>query len=264
MEQKSAFESKERKGSMESYREMTSAYYEKWLGQDGILSRCWKGTEYVYSEQRNMVQYGYGSQFDIYALCQKDRMVVSYGDKAGSRLDRLKSAIRDAMDAEEVRRVIEEIYEHKASHNIKYVFENMGHIPSGARALTEEDYREYEAFWLKNNPGCRDTEWLREYFEEMVQAHMCVGVYADGGIVSCTDAPGMPYMGERAQEIGINTLKEYRGKGYASMACGRCISELIARHKTPLWSASADNPASRRLAEKTGFAEFADVVTVTL
>lgn len=118
---------------MESYRVVTSAYYEKWLGQDGILSHPWKGTEYVYSEQRNMVQYGYGCQFDIYALCQKDRMVVSYGDKAGSRLDRLKSAVRDARSVEEVRRVIEEIYEHKASHNIKYVFEKMPDIPMEAK-----------------------------------------------------------------------------------------------------------------------------------
>ena len=65
-------------------------------------------------------------------------------------------------------------------------------IPSGAKVLTQEDYREYEAFWRKCNPGCRDTEWLREYFDEMAQNHICICVYADDMLVSCTDAPDMP------------------------------------------------------------------------
>ena len=53
----------------------------------------------MYSEQRNTVQQGYAHQFDIYALCQKDRIVVSYGDRTGNRLDAMKSQIRDAMPA---------------------------------------------------------------------------------------------------------------------------------------------------------------------
>lgn len=98
----------------------------------------------------------------------------------------------------------------------------------------------------------------------MAQNHICIGVYADAMLVSCTDAPDMPYMGAQVQEIGINTLREYRGKGYAAMACGSCIRELTCRHKTPLWSTEAGNQASRRLAEKPGFNEFAEVVSVTL
>lgn len=247
-----------------SYRRITEAYYEKWLGQDGILSHDWKGMEYVYSRERNTVQYGYGRQFDIYALCQKDRTIISYGDRIGSSLDTLKHAIRGDMDAGDVGHAFEKIFQRKTNVNIKYVFESMQDTPSGTRILTEEDYREYEAFWRKCNPGCEDTEWLKEYFDEMTQNHMCIGVYADDMLVSCTDAPGMPYMEEQVQELGINTLKEYRGRGYASMVCGSCIRELICRHRTPLWSAEAGNQASRRLAEKLGFEKFAEVVCVTL
>ncbi len=93
---------------------------------------------------------------------------------------------------------------------------------------------------------------------------MCIGIYRDGGIVSCTDAPDMPYMGEQVQEIGINTLREYRGNGYAAMACSKCLQEMAAHHKIPLWSTAADNLASRRLAQKIGFAEYAEVISVTL
>lgn len=248
----------------EKCREATDLYYSKWLGQDGILNCDWKGIEYIYSGQRNIAQYGYSDRFDLYALCQKDRIVISYGDRAENRLDVLKSEIHKTMSAEEVRKIVEKIFWRKACDSIKFVFECMREIPSAAGVLTEEDYRDYEDFWLKCNPECSDMGWLKEYFAEMTQEHMCVGVYADGCIVSCTDAPGMPYMEEQVQEIGINTLKGYRGRGYASMACARCIREMTDRHIVPMWSTSADNPASRRLARKTGFAEYAEVISMTL
>lgn len=31
-----------------------------------------------------------------------------------------------------------------------------------ATELKEDDYREYEDFWLKCNPGCSDAGWLKE------------------------------------------------------------------------------------------------------
>lgn len=248
----------------EKYREATALYYSKWLGQDGILNHDWKGIEYLYSQQRNTVQYGYSDRFDLYALCQKDRIVISYGDRAENQLEVLKSEIHKPMPAEEVRKIMEKSFRQKACDSIKFVFESPREIPSAARVLTEKDYRDYEDFWLKCNPGCSDTGWLKEYFEEMAQENMCIGVYVDGRIVSCTDAPGMPYMEEQVQEIGINTLKDYRGKGYASMACARCIREMTDRHKVPMWSTSTDNTASRRLAGKTGFAEYAEVISMTL
>ena len=71
----------------------TCEYYSKWLGQDGILCHEFSGIQYLYSNQRNLVQYGYGNQFDIYALCCKNRAVISYGDAAADRLDAMKEAI---------------------------------------------------------------------------------------------------------------------------------------------------------------------------
>ncbi len=249
---------------MESYKQITAAYYEKWLGQDGILSHDWKGTEYVYSQQRNIVQYGYSSQFDIYVLCQKERIVISYGDGAESWIDAVKAAVRPGMSAAEIANVLEHIFDRKTDWSVKYVFNHMPVTSPEARVLEAEDYSEYEFFWRKCHPGCSDTGWLREYFDEMVQNRMCIGVCADAMLASCTDAPGMPFMEEQAQEIGINTLPEYRKRGYAALACDRCVQELLAQHKAPLWSTAADNAPSRRLAEKAGFVEFADVVAVTL
>lgn len=247
---------------MKDWGRTTCEYYSKWLGQDGILCHKFSGIQYLYSNQRNMVQYGYGNQFDVYVLCFKNRAVISYGDVAADRLDAMKEAVGGMVDAKEIGRNLERFFRCKASYGIKYVFETMPGICSEARVLAEADYKKYEAFFQNCHPG-QNTEWLREYFNEMVRDCMCVGMFADGRLVSCTDAPGVPYMAEDVQEIGINTLHEYKGRGYAAAVCSKCIEEILNHNKTPIWSTEIDNIASRKLAEKVGFTEFAEVIYIT-
>lgn len=117
---------------MKSYRETTCEYYSKWLGQDGILCQEFGGIQYLYSNQRNTVQYGYGNRFDIYALCCRDRAVISYGEAAANRLDAMKDAIGGMMAAKEIGRNLERIFCCRASYDIKYVFETMPAVPSEA------------------------------------------------------------------------------------------------------------------------------------
>ena len=210
---------------MKNFMETTCEYYSKWLGQDGILCHDFSGIQYLYSAQRNTIQYGYGNRFDIYALCQNNRTVISYGDAAVDRLDMMMDAIGSTMSVGEIGQILERIFQCRANYGIKYVFETMPVVPSEARVLTEADYKKYETFFLKSNPN-QKTEWLREYFYEMVRDCMCVGVFADDRLVSCTDVPGMPYMAGDVQEIGLNT-------------------------------------ASRKLSEKIGFTEFAEVIYIT-
>lgn len=131
----------------------TCEYYSKWLGQDGILCHEFSGIQYLYSNQRNLVQYGYGNQFDIYALCCKNRAVISYGDAAADRLDAMKEAIGGMMTAKEIGRNLERIFRCKASYGIKYVFETMPGICSEARVLAEADYKKYETFFQNCHPG---------------------------------------------------------------------------------------------------------------
>ena len=86
----------------------------------------------------------------------------------------------------------------------------------------------------------------------------------DGELVSCTDAPAMPYMADCVQEIGINTRKEYKRRGYAKQACLCAIQEIIRQKKCPLWSTEYGNIASMRLAETLGFKRFGESYAVCL
>ncbi|MDR0403307.1 MAG: GNAT family N-acetyltransferase, partial [Treponema sp.] len=115
----------------------------------------------------------------------------------------------------------------------------------------------------KNNPNCEDYSWVGEYFFELAKKKYCHGVIIDDMLVSATDAPDMPFMSGRVQEIGINTLEEYRRKGYAKTACVSVIKELLSKNICPLWSAGTGNIASDRLAYSIGFGKYADALAIS-
>ena len=66
------------------------------------------------------------------------------------------------------------------------------------------------------------------------------------------------------QEIGINTLQEYRGQNYATECCKLCIEKILQKGKTPLWSTSISNIASQKVAEHVGFLKFGEYIGMTL
>jgi hypothetical protein len=54
-------------------------------------------------------------------------------------------------------------------------------------------------------------------------------------------------------EIGIETVEQYRGKGYAEKTCARLIDYCIKRNLEPIWSCKLENQPSFKLAQKLGF-----------
>jgi len=249
---------------MMNYTEKTLEYYSMWLGQEKVLNQDIKDVKSIYFKDRNETQYGYGQPFDIYIFCYEDKRIISYGDKAKEKLEKFKNGINQGDSVEKIKSLLIDIYEKDVYHNIKYVFNELPTNNSVARVLDYFDYGIYEEFFKKCNPNCKNVDWLKEYFGEMVQEHACVGVLDGDILVSCTDAPGMPYMSNEVQEVGINTLQEYRGKGFATDVCIRCVEEILENGKVPQWSTDINNIASQKLAEKVGFVKLADVITVTL
>ncbi len=54
-------------------------------------------------------------------------------------------------------------------------------------------------------------------------------------------------------EIGVETLPDHRGHGYAQAACARLIHSCIEHDRLPGWSCRTENEASYWLAHKVGF-----------
>ena len=56
-------------------------------------------------------------------------------------------------------------------------------------------------------------------------------------------------------ELGIETLPEFRGKGFARLTCFFLIDYCIENNYEPIWACSLENIGSYRLAESLGFEE---------
>lgn len=54
-------------------------------------------------------------------------------------------------------------------------------------------------------------------------------------------------------EIGIETVEQYRGKGYAEKTCVKLIDYCLENRLEPVWSCRLENQASFKLAQKLGF-----------
>ncbi len=78
--------------------------------------------------------------------------------------------------------------------------------------------------------------------------------------VAATIVDGMPvsfcYAGSQTEslwDISIDTLAEYRNKGYAAACVAYMIELMRQQKKQPVWGADETNAASLRLAAKLGF-----------
>ncbi|MEF3305006.1 GNAT family N-acetyltransferase [Paenibacillus sp. GYB003] len=87
-------------------------------------------------------------------------------------------------------------------------------------------------------------EWLRA---EIDYAQPCIAIVRDNRAVSiCRSVRITP----RAHEAGLETLDEYRGKGYAGEAVAGWASAVREAGSLPMYSTSWENRSSRRVAEK--------------
>ncbi|MCO7126457.1 GNAT family N-acetyltransferase [Sporolactobacillus shoreicorticis] len=60
---------------------------------------------------------------------------------------------------------------------------------------------------------------------------------------------------DRKLEIGIETVADYRGSGFAASVCAQLIDYCLEHGLEPVWSCNSGNIGSRKLAQKLGFEE---------
>ncbi len=247
------------------YQGITEQYYARWLGTEysGIQpGEVWC----VYSAERNHAQYGYGKPIDLLLFIHNGGAVLSYGEKAADRIPLLAQTVGASPEIKRAAAGAGKVYGVQPECGIKFVYQ--GPLPGNIDAVTlgEADFSLFLDFYRKRaaGPQAYNLDWLESYFYQHVQDGFFCAVMEAGQIVSCTDAPGMPYLSDRVQEIGIFTLPDFRSRGYALRACAAAAQNIIKSGRCPQWSTSADNIASQVLASRVGFAPLADTCMLTL
>lgn len=97
-------------------------------------------------------------------------------------------------------------------------------------------------------------DWICDTYSgppTVASAEVAVGAFVGGRLASVC----LPfYTGERYEDLGVVTEEDFRGRSLSPACAARVASDVRARGRTPSWSTSPDNLASRRVAEKLGFA----------
>jgi hypothetical protein len=88
----------------------TLAYYSLWIGQKNNLSQSKNSIEFLYSEERQKTQQGYGAPFDIYIFKSPKRTVISYGSKAKPYISTFNESITENMTIDEIGCIAERIF----------------------------------------------------------------------------------------------------------------------------------------------------------
>ncbi len=244
-----------------SPKQKTYAYYAKWLGiNPNVFDN--RGVHLVYNPLRNEPAIGYTNTHDIVTYFTPTTIVLSYGDRAAEKIPEIEKSLTLGMSLEQVKVLLTDVYSVEPSHNIKYIYKNAVSSDRPAKRLSVDDYELYLVFFKKAHPDCKDTSWVQEYFTQIAGKGYCHGVVLDGQLASATDAPDMPFMSDMVQEIGIHTLSEYRGNGYAKTVCLSCISDMMSNDICPQWSTDVSNTASQRLAARVGFEKLFDNLSI--
>ena len=63
-------------------------------------------------------------------------------------------------------------------------------------------------------------------------------------------------------DIGVETSENYRGRGLAASAAKMMIKYAFDVGKSPVWACHCNNAASKRLAEKIGFAKTSECLII--
>lgn len=242
--------------------EITGRYYAQWadvaesaFDAPGIVAVC--------SAKRDIAPKGYSKPYSFYCLVRGRAIIVSCNKAVSGELTRIAGIFERHKELAARREHLKGLYPGLCH---KIAFSHSGTVPAcetaGAVQLRPEHYGAYLRFFNACSPGANAETWLSGYFNSMVSRGYSFGLFKNDMLVSVSDAPEVPYLGDQVVEIGINTLEAHRGKGYARTVVAAMLEKLLWAGKTPIWVCEAANLGSERLALSVGYEKYADIFCV--
>jgi GNAT superfamily N-acetyltransferase len=148
-------------------------------------------------------------------------------------------------------RIRDELYE------CNYVFGQTLHYIPDLREMTSVQYPGEFKFELLVDEEVHKLAGLEGFenslaFDENGYTPTCIVLYAREGdrIIGLA---GASYENDELREVGVDVLKEYRGKGLASLLVRNLTVEILKREKISFYSASVTNIASQAVAIRSGY-----------
>ena len=249
---------------MNNHYSLAIEYYSNWLDVEPEHLQS-KGIYIACTPEREKRQIGYGMIFPLYCMCRDDLLIITHCAEYQSQIQRIVSLLDGRTSTNALDKAIRDVFGRDPGHGVKHYFTSLpkGIDTSRVIQLTPDHYPDYLRFHSRQYPNANQETWLAEYFKRIAASGMVHAIFEGTDIVSSAGAPDVPYMPDKIVTPGINTLESYRRKGYATSCAFSQIQHILSAGKTPLWSCSANNIGSSRLAARVGFKTFAEMVTLS-
>jgi RimJ/RimL family protein N-acetyltransferase len=216
---------------------------------------------FVEDSRREETMKGYGCKFVIYAFISQKSVIVAYSPRYSNEINELKRNI----NLENARQLLENAFKRNLISRKLFEFTNSSIVDtSGAKILDVSDYKAFEEFFLNINLhlDVSSVIWLKDYFQEKVKKRLFCGYFVKKKLVCVSDAPDMPYLDGVIQHTGVNTLKEFRKRGYAKKVCYLSAKNLLSMNICPQWETDENNIASINLAKSIGYKQIGYSLTL--
>lgn len=234
--------------SLQEIKTITNDFYSHFCGTN--ISEATLGIHFVSSVERDLKLQAYGCKYTIYVLIKGDVCIVSYSPKYSPFFDKLRTC-----RIEEIIETVTQEFRIKKCQLMTFTYELIKDY-GDARILTIADYPLFESFFRMNKPNANPDGWLQEYFVEKASKGYFTGYIVNNSLVAVCDAPDMPFMEDRIQHTGIQTLQNERRKGYAKCTAALATHHLIENGICPQWECNANNIASFNLAKSIGYQQY--------
>ena len=151
----------------------------------------------------------------------------------------------------------------EVSHIFYCLFENLHLFESdGLRRLDMGDASAFVEMKFKMYPKC-DAECLTKDIRRNIEDGIAFGVFQNGVLVSAADASLIAHMQDEVEEPGVDTLPDYRRRGYGKAVVSQTTRRILEIGRVPIYRCNARNEPSVRLALAVGYQKHADKVGFT-
>ena len=132
----------------------------------------------------------------------------------------------------------------------------------GLRKLEIGDVDAFVGMKFRMYPEC-DAECLTNDIRRNITDGIAFGVFQNDALVSAADASLIAHMQNEVEEPGVDTLPDYRGRGYGKVVVSQATRRILEIGRVPIYRCDARNEPSVRLALAVGYQKHADKVGFT-